>query len=247
MENELRNFWKKYFELNWKFGLFLLLIICIPRFTLVLEANKTGNYSLIGLVMLISAVIPFLFLNKHGLRQIGITKTRKFGTLFLALAAGLVFSLVLHFLGISLYENSYENWYEYIGKSYNIPESISVQDKKNMFVIMAITGMTFSPIGEELFFRGIVHRSFAKSIGNKKASIIDSLAFALTHISHFGIVFVNSNWDFYFFPAMIWVVSMFLVSVLFFQMKRLTDSIWGAVLCHSGFNLGMIYSIFYLM
>jgi hypothetical protein len=26
-----------------------------------------------------------------------------------------------------------------------------------MFAIMAITGMTFSPIGEELFFRGIVH------------------------------------------------------------------------------------------
>ena len=48
--------------------------------------------------------------------------------------------------------------------------------------------MIFSPIGEELFFRGIVHSSFAKSIGNFKASIIDSVAFALTHISHFGTI-----------------------------------------------------------
>ena len=144
-------------------------------------------------------------------------------------------------------KNSYENWYEYIGKSYNIPEGISAQDKKMMFIIMAVTGMTFSPIGEEFFFRGIVHTSFAKSLGDKKASIIDSLAFALTHISHFGLVFVNDRWDFYLVPAIIWVMSMFIVSVLFFQMRRLSNSIWGAVLCHSGFNLGMIYCIFYLI
>ena len=135
----------------------------------------------------------------------------------------------------------YENWYEYIGKSYNIPDEITGQEKKIMFAIMAITGMTFSPIGEELFFRGIVHNSFANSLGDKKASIIDSLAFSLTHISHFGLVFINNNWDFYLLPALIWVLSTFLVSVLFFQMKRITGSIWGAVICHSGFNLGMIY------
>jgi len=247
MENELRKFWRKYFGFNWKFGSFLLLIICIPRFILVLKANETGNYSLIGLVMFISAWIPFLFLNRQGLQQIGIKKTKKFQILVYALIFGLAFSLLLYFPGVELFGGSYENWYEYIGKSYHIPESISAQDKKIMFLTMSITGMTFSPIGEELFFRGIVHGSFAKSIGDKKASIIDSLAFALTHLSHFGLVFVANKWDFYLIPALIWVTSMFLVSVLFFQMKKLTNSIWGAVLCHSGFNLGMIYCIFYLL
>ncbi|GET31246.1 hypothetical protein PbJCM13498_01090 [Prolixibacter bellariivorans] len=213
----------------------------------MLKANETGNYSLIGLVMFISALIPFIFLNKHGLKQIGIKKTRKLKILGYALIAGLAFSLLLYFLGIGLYGHSYENWYEYIGKSYNIPDGISAQGKKAMFVVMAITGMTFSPIGEELFFRGIVHGSFANSIGDKKASIVDSLAFALTHISHFGLVFLNNRWDFYLVPALIWVTSMFAVSILFFQVKKRAKSIWGAVLCHSGFNLGMIYCIFYLL
>ena len=247
MDNELRNFWNRYFRLNWKFGLFLLLIICIPRFILVLKANETGNYSLIGLMMFISAITPFIFLNKHGLKQIGIKKTNKLQILGYALIVGLAYSFLLYLLGTGMYENTYENWYEYIGKSYNIPDGITAQERKIMFAIMAITGMTFSPIGEELFFRGIVHGSFANSIGDKKASIIDSLAFALTHISHFGIVFVNNKWDFYLVPALIWMMSMFFVSILFFQMKRITNSIWGAVLCHSGFNLGMIYCIFYLM
>ncbi len=244
---ELRNFWSKYFKPGWKFGLSLLLLVCIPRFILVLHANQYGNYSTIGLVMLISALVPFLFLNKQGLKQIGVRKTKSIRFLIYAFITGLVFSILLHFLGTMLYENSYQNWYEYIGKSYNIPDGISTDGKKTMFIIMASTGMIFSPLGEELFFRGIVHGSFAKSIGEKKASIIDSLAFALTHISHFGLVFVGGSWGFYLIPAIIWVTSMFVVSLLFFQMKKRTGSIWGAVLCHSGFNLGMIYSIFYLL
>lgn len=165
----------------------------------------------------------------------------------MALVIGILFSILLHVSGYGLYGNSYENWYEYIGKSYHIPIGISDQSRMGMFIMMAITGMTFSPIGEELFFRGIVHGSFAKSVGDKKASIIDSLAFAMTHIAHFGIVFINNSWNFYLIPTLIWVISMFLVSILFFQMKRHSDSLWGAILCHAGFNLGMIYCIFYLI
>ena len=247
MKYELKPFWNRYFKFDWKFGLFLLLIVCATRFILVLKANETGNYSLIGLVMFLSALIPFVFLSKYGRKKIGITTTKKLNYLILALVIGVIFSVVLYLLGHSLYGESPENWYEYIGESYNIPENISAQSKRTLFLIMAITGMIFSPIGEELFFRGIVHGSFAKSVGNKKASIIDSAAFALTHISHFGLVFVNKNWDFYLVPALIWVVAMFIVSLLFFEMKKRTDSILGAILCHSGFNLGMIYCIFYLI
>ena len=106
--------------------------------------------------------------------------------------------------------------------------------------------MTFSPIGEELFFRGIVHSSFAKSIGEERASIVDSSAFAITHISHFGLIFINHQWSFLLTPALIWLSSMFLVSLLFFICKRYSGSILGAMICHAAFNLGMIYCIFYL-
>lgn len=245
METELKPFWSRYFKFDWKFGLFLIALVCIPRFVMVLKANQTGNYGPIGAVMFISALVPFLFLNKKGRKQIGIKGTKRIGALFLSLAAGVIFSLVLYFIGIEQYGGSYQNWYEYIGKSYNIPEVISSSDKLILFAIMAATGMVFSPIGEELFFRGIVHGSFAKSIGDNKAAIVDGSAFALTHVAHFGLVFLNGSWDFYFIPSLIWVASMFIVSILFFKMKQLSGSLWGAIFCHAGFNLGMIYSIFY--
>ena len=247
METELRSFWNKIFNFNWKFGVFLILIVCIPRFILVLNANASGNYSNIGLIMAISAFAPFIFLNKYGLKEIGLTKPKKYNWLLIAFVAGLIVSVLLYFLGHSLYGNSYENWYQYIGKSYHIPTGISQHNKAILFTIMALTGMTFSPIGEELFFRGIVHASFAKSIGERKASIVDSSAFAVTHISHFGLVFINKQWSFFTVPALIWVLSMFSVSVLFFVCKRYSGSILGAIICHAAFNLGMIYCIFYMM
>ncbi|WP_255068921.1 CPBP family intramembrane glutamic endopeptidase [Lacihabitans sp. LS3-19] len=197
--------------------------------------------------MFLSALIPFIFLSKFGRETVGFKKTKRIGTIATAFIFGIVFSLFLYYLGIELFKSSFQNWYKYIGTSYNIPEVITANDKLLLFSIMASTGMIFSPIGEELFFRGIVQGSFAKSIGDKKASIIDSSAFAITHIAHFGLVFINGSWNFYIIPAILWVTSMFLVSILFFKMKKLSGSLLGAIFCHAGFNLGMIYSIFYLL
>ncbi|GJM63912.1 CPBP family intramembrane glutamic endopeptidase [Persicobacter diffluens] len=243
----IKPIWRKVFTYDWKFGLFLILLICIPRFFLVLMANQTGNYGPIGAIMFGSALIPFIFLSGTGRAEIGIKSPKRPKILLLGLIAGIIFSLVLYYIGKTLFDGSLQNWYVYIGQSYNIPEQISADDKRILFGIMASTGMIFSPIGEELFFRGIVHGTFARSVGDKKASNIDSTAFALTHIAHFGLVYHNGHWDFYFLPTLLWVCSMFLVSRLFFKMKELSGSLLAAIVCHAGFNLGMIYSIFYLL
>ncbi|CAZ94240.1 CPBP family intramembrane glutamic endopeptidase [Zobellia galactanivorans] len=245
MEEELKPFWGKIFNFDWKFGFFLILLICIPRFALVLQANQIANYSWLGLIMLISALVPFLFLSKLGRRKIGLKKPDTIGWLGIAFVIGAVFSILLYHLGAVLYGNTFENWYYYIAQSYNIPTGIDEEGKLVLFSIMAVTGMTFSPIGEELFFRGIVHSSMATSLGDRKASLIDSSAFALVHISHFGLVFVNQEWKFLLVPTLIWVLSMFCVSILFYICRMRSGSILGAIVCHAAFNLGMIYCIFY--
>lgn len=231
--------------MNWRFGLFLILIVCIPRFLLVLNANKTANYGFIGLVMVISALAPFIFLNKNGLKTIGLTRPRKYHWLFMAFISGLAYSILLYFLGEVAYSDTISNWYVYIGKSYNISAGITASDKLTLFAIMAITGMIFSPIGEELFFRGIVHGSLAHSFGDSKAAIMEGMAFALTHIAHFGLIFIHDEWNFLLFPTILWVISMFMVSIVFYLFKKKSGSIWGAILGHAAFNLGMIYCIFF--
>ena len=245
MEKELNCIWNKYIKLDWRFGLILLLVVCTMRFIFALHANVMGNYSLISYIMVFSALTPFIFLSKEGRKQIGMTKPNNYLWLLYSLFIGIILSTVLFLLGYFLYSTNIENWYVYIGNSYNIPEGIAGKDKLIYFSIMALTGMIFSPIGEELFFRGIIHTSFSKSIGDKKASIIDSSAFAITHLSHFGIVYLSGIWKFLFIPSLIWMAGMFFSSLWFFRCRKKSGSIWGAVICHAGFNLGMIFWIFY--
>jgi membrane protease YdiL (CAAX protease family) len=246
-DKELRPFWLRFFDFNWKFGTFLLVLICVPRFILVLIANMNGSYGTIGLVMLLSALAPFVFLSKQGRRSIGITGTSKYGTMLLAFVLGVAAAVVLHYAGQLIFGLSYRNWYVYIAQSYNIPSGLQGADRMIMFVIMSLVGMTFSPFGEEFFFRGIVHTSFARSLGEKRALIVDCSAFALTHLAHFGLVFINNRFELYVIPGLLWMSAMFLTSMLFYRYKKKTGSLFAAVLCHSGFNLGMIYSIFYLL
>lgn len=106
--------------------------------------------------------------------------------------------------------------------------------------------MTFSPLGEEIFFRGIVHTGFQKSWGSQKASIADGLAFSLTHLAHFGIVYDSDKWSFLPIPALIWVAAMFIVSQMFIFFRNKTNSLAGAMFCHAAFNFGMIFCIFFL-
>lgn len=246
INKELRPYWAKYFSFNWKFGTFLLVLICVPRFILVLVANMNGSYGAIGSVMILSALAPFVLLSKAGRRRIGILGTKKYGTALFGFLLGIAAAVVLHYAGQLVYGLSYRNWYVYIAQSYNIPAGLQGSDRMMMFVIMAAVGMTFSPLGEEFFFRGIVHTSFAKSFGKKTALVVDCSAFALTHLAHFGLVFIDNRFQLYVIPALLWMLAMFLASMLFYRYKKKTGSLFGSVLCHAGFNLGMIYSIFYL-
>jgi hypothetical protein len=107
--------------------------------------------------------------------------------------------------------------------------------------------MTFSPFGEELFYRGLVHDSLKVNFGENKASIYDSLAFAITHLAHFGIVYNSDHWEFLFFPSLIWLAGIFLAGRLFYYCRRKTGSVLGAIFAHAGFNLAMMYLIFYFI
>ncbi|MEJ8804167.1 CPBP family intramembrane glutamic endopeptidase [Pontibacter sp. H249] len=245
VNTELRLTRNRLLQFNWVFGLILLVAICVPRFWLVLNANLTGNYGSIGAIMAVSALIPFIFLSKAGRKQIGITKPANYVWILYSFLEGIAISTVIFTLGYLLYMDTINNWYVYIGKSYNIATDLNAQDKLIYFIVFAVTGMCFSPIGEELFFRGIVHSCFSSSLGENKASIIDSLSFALIHLAHFGIVYISGRWEFLFIPSILWVVGMFITSLIFIQCKKKSGSILGAIASHAGFNLAMIYFIFY--
>lgn len=241
----LRKFWLHFFKYNWKFGLFLVLLFGIPRFILVLQTNVSGGYGTAFIIFFLMWFTPFIFLTKSGRKEIGIKQPDNYIRLFYSFILGVLSCAVIFGVFLILFEKSLGNAFVYISKSGMSSMALSDSDRLMFFIVSAIPSMLFSPIGEEFLFRGVIHGSFVSRFGETKASVFDSLAFALTHLAHFGIVYNAGNWDFLFLPALLWVVSMFALSRIFFICKQMCNSIFGAVFSHAGFNLAMMYFIFY--
>jgi membrane protease YdiL (CAAX protease family) len=244
----LKTIYQKLFSFNANLGITLILLFGIPRFVIVLEANAIGNYNKIPIIFLLMWCLPFILLSKEGRIKIGIVKPKNYLWLVYSFLLGAMLSVGVYYVGYFLYEHGNSHWFVYTSKSFEQVIGIIAKrpdDKIIYFWIYAIISMTFSPIGEELLYRGVVHSSFVSKYGEQKASYIDSAAFAFTHLAHFGIVYIASAWNFLFIPALIWVFLMFVTSQTFFICKQQTGSIFGAIISHAGFNLTMMYFIFY--
>lgn len=244
----LRKNWSRLFKYNWKFGVFLILLFGIPRFIFVLSANSGSGYRLVSILFILMWVTPFLLLSKEGRNYIGIKKPKSAIPVMYSFIAGFILCAITFALFAMLGGGTINNAFVYISQSYNLPKELLASNKTSYFIMFALVSMTFSPIGEELLYRGVIHGSFVKQFGEIKASIFDSLAFALTHIAHFGLVYVYYvGWKFLPLPSFMWILSMFFASLLFFACKQYSQSIFGAISAHAGYNFGMIYFIFYFI
>lgn len=224
----------------------LLIVFGAVRMALVLHANATGSYQSVSFVFIAMALLPWVVLTRDGRRAIGIVRPNRWRWMLPAALAGIASCLVIFALVTLLWEDSISNPFAYIARSYAaVPGALSDADRLIYFSIFAGIGMLFSPIGEELLYRGLAHESLASTLGNRRAALIDAGAFAIVHLAHFGIVYSAGAWAFLPLPASVWVGAMFLSSLVFYAFRVLTGSILGAIVAHAGFNLAMNFVIFY--
>ncbi|MDQ0734781.1 CPBP family intramembrane glutamic endopeptidase [Arthrobacter agilis] len=232
--------------LNLRTGIVLLVLFGLVRVALVLQANVTGNYQAVSLVFIAMIALPWLLLTRQGRKRIGLLPPTGRRWLVPAVIAGAAIALGVYAGAAALWGHSMSNPFAYISRTYSsVPEAPSDADRLIYFIVYAVIGVLFSPIGEEVLYRGVAHESFATHLGNRRAALIDATAFALTHLAHFGVVFVAGAWAFLPLPAMFWVLAMFGASLTFYGFRTLSRSLVGAMAAHAGFNLAMNWIIFY--
>jgi membrane protease YdiL (CAAX protease family) len=232
--------------LNLRTGILLLVVFGVVRVALVLQANVSGSYQAVSLVFVAMIALPWILLTREGRARIGLVRPSRWRWVVPAVIAGITMALAVHAGATALWGHTLSHPFAYIAISYSdVPASPSDVDRLIYFIIFAAVGMLFSPIGEEVLYRGIAHESFAAGLGDRRAAVIDAGAFALTHLAHFGVVFVAGAWAFLPLPALFWVMAMFLASLVFYGFRKLTGSLIGAITAHAGFNLAMNWVIFY--
>ena len=156
----LKPFWENRFRLDWQFGLVLILLFGIPRFLLVMRAYVDGSFQWVSLVFLIMMIVPYVLLTKFGRMSIGLIRPGNPHWLLIGFAGGVLIAALMYFLGEVMYGDSLKNWFVYISQSYEGQRQLANPDMA--FGMVALVTMTFSPLGEELFYRGVVHQAFVR-------------------------------------------------------------------------------------
>jgi hypothetical protein len=237
----LNSFTQKITDKPWVLMLTIAALLAIPRFALMLQ----GKYNVVALIFIVMLSLPFLLLTKDGRREIGMTKPKNFLRLGISFLAGILLSGMVFWIGFALYENTSLNWYVAIMETIKGIPLASVKASPWLFAAVALPAVIFSPLGEEVFFRGMLDEACTKRFGKSNASVIDATVFAVTHLAHYGLSTVNSTFTILLPSALWWMILMGIASILFVKAKQFTGTIWGAVCCHAGFNLAMMWCICY--
>jgi membrane protease YdiL (CAAX protease family) len=243
--SDVRRAFRALDPLGMRGAVILLVAFGVVRVALVLQSNVTATYQAVGAIFVVMALLPWVLLTRDGRRRIGLVRPR-WRWLPVALLAGAASSVLIFAIATVVWGLTTSNPFVYVSLSYSaVPDPLPADDRIIFFAIFAAIGMLFSPLGEEVLYRGIAHTGLATRLGGRGASLVDAGAFAVVHLAHFGIVYLAGAWAFLPGPAAYWLLAMFGVSLLFTAFRILSRSLGGAIVAHAGFNLAMTACIFF--
>jgi hypothetical protein len=101
-----------------------------------------------------------------------------------------------------------------------------------------------SPVGEEFFFRGLLHFSLKRVAGSTVATLANAFAFGSVHLLHHGIWRDAAGWHFRMGSGLMFLLVGMGLSWLFTVCRLRSGSLWPAILAHSACTLAMNVAIF---
>jgi hypothetical protein len=113
-----------------------------------------------------------------------------------------------------------------------------------LFLIFTGPALVFSPIGEEVYCRGVVYGRVRRQWGAAAGALASAGVFASVHLLHHGVTLSSGVLGFIGWSGALWFVLMFGTSLMFTGLRKAGRSIWLAVVSHSAFNLVMNACIF---
>ncbi|MDA0346880.1 MAG: type II CAAX endopeptidase family protein [Verrucomicrobia bacterium] len=191
--------------------------------------------------------VPWVFLTRPGRRAIGLSLPHGLSWMFLAPVMGAVLALLCYVLGDVLYGSSEQHWFRSVANSFLSDERVLGMPTKQMFLMFTIPAVLFSPIGEEILFRGLIHQSVQEKHGWTSAVVVNASLFAGVHLFHHGINRTAGGWTILWVSGFLWFMFMlmFVVSVCFSWLRLRYNSLVPSIVAHSFFNLVMNVTFFY--
>lgn len=199
---------------------------------------------LLPLGFVLMSLCPWLLLTAAQRRDIGLRLPRQPRFYALAILSGAAAALVCFSLGTALFGAGDENWFVSVAGSYRRVMDTSGWSMLQLHLVFTVPALIFSPIGEEIFFRGYLQYVLEQRFGAGVATVTECAAFALVHLCHHGLLLGTAGLELLPLSAAIWMVLMFGAAFLFAWLRKTSNSLLPAIVSHAVFNLVMNFTIF---
>lgn len=224
-------------------GLALALCIIFLALRALAMFGPASMRALLPLTFIAMTLLPWLVLSPHGRYQIGLKFPASGAWFAAALGAGIAAAAACFVAGHVLYGASSGNWFVSVANVYRAHPTAGFS-LLQLHLTFTIAACLFSPIGEELFFRGFLQKVLEQRVPRAAATHLEAALFALVHLCHHGIVATAAGLVLLPGSAGIWVMLMFCVAWLFAWLRQASDSLLPAIVAHAAFNATMNSFIF---
>ena len=199
---------------------------------------------LLPLGFVVMAVLPWLLMTASGRRSIGLRRAADRRFYALAIGAGAAAALVCGVLGLAVFGAGADNWFISIANNYRNTLDTRGLALWQLHLFFTLPACLFSPIGEEIFFRGVLHGALQERFGARAAVVSEAGLFGLVHMCHHGLWLAAAGWAFRPVSGMLWMLLMFGTALVFSALRQRSGSLGPAIVAHATFNATMNTFIF---
>jgi membrane protease YdiL (CAAX protease family) len=221
-------------------GLTLVFVVASSAGRAAASFGPASWRALFVLVFVTMAALPWIVLSREGRRQIGLQRPRSALWPLLGLVLGALAATFCYLFGAALYGAGLEHWFVSVARNYQVQPTAG-WSLLRLHLTFTTVACLFSPIGEEIFYRGFLQKVLEDRHGARRATLMEASLFALVHLCHHGILATGSGSGYQLLPlsGALWVAQMFALSLLFAWLRRRGDSILPAIAAHAAFNAAM--------
>jgi membrane protease YdiL (CAAX protease family) len=187
---------------------------------------------------------PWLLLNRDGRRDIGLRAPASWWWVVPAVLAGALAALACFALGMVFFGPRPDNWFVTVAASYRGMMDTSRFSMPMLYLVFTAPALLFSPIGEEIFFRGLLQRALESRCSRPASTVLECAAFGLVHLCHHGLFYGATGLALRPVSGVSWVALMFLTALLLATLRQRTGSLFPAMAAHAAFNATMNGVIF---
>lgn len=222
--------------------LMLAAVFAGMRFAGMLGPAATRWMLPLGFVLM--SVAPWILLSREGRRQIGLCRPSSLRHFPQAVLFGVMAALVCFTLGLLSFAHSSDNWFVSIASNYRNTLDTARFTTAQLFLIFTLPAILFSPIGEEIFFRGMLQRALEQRFSVNVSTSLECAAFGIIHLCHHGLAWGAAGLTLLPVSGALWVMLMFLTALMLAAIRKRSGSLFPAMASHAAFNATMNLMIF---